>query len=279
VIGRCLTPKFVRAALVTTAVVAFVYRIGRQTAWRDLLGNWSFAFLVGATVAHVIASILAVKLVQEFPKGSRMRLAWVLIAASNLGGLVRHVFECVVIRAGYWRHPVFGLRQIPLVLALVLLLAGLVVMWSAFSSLGLGLRVYKRDIVALAALMLVVPPALIFERHEMDLDSPFAVVRILNLISPFFFAATAGLGLLLYRLSVQLGEGQLARSLRYLALFPAARLLLSVLTIFPDEVLGVPYLRPFLFALTYTVSWFLALAMAERWQLTLDAARQMKKYR
>jgi hypothetical protein len=52
-----------------------------------------------------------------------------------------------------------------------------------------------------------------------------------------------------------------------------------VLTIFPDEVLGVPYLRPFLFALTYTVSWFLALAMAERWQLTLDAARQMKKYR
>jgi hypothetical protein len=265
-------------ALATTAALAFLYSVASRTGLRDQLGNWPLAFILGATLAHVMALILAVKLVHEFPARSRMRLAWQLIAQSVAAALVRHLIECFFVGFGWRENPWFGIRQIPLVLALVLLLAGLVVMWSAFSSLGLGLHARKVDFAALASILVVVPLALIFDRNVVDSETPVRFIQVLTLANPFLLAAPAGVGILLYRISVQLGEGQLARSLRYLAVFPALRLLLILVNAAPGHFANMPYIDPFRLALQHSVSWFLALAIAERWQLTLQAMDKMKDY-
>jgi hypothetical protein len=265
-------------ALAATAALAILYSVASRTALRASLGDWSLAFVLGATLAHVMALILSAKVVGEFPARSKMRLAWQLIALSVAAALARHVLECVFIGFGWRENPMFGIRQIPLVLALVLLLAGLVVLWSAFSSLGLGLHARKADYAALAAILVLVPAALIFNRQTVDTETPLRFIRALTLANPFLLAAPAGVGILLYRISVQLGEGQLARSLRYLAVFPSVRLLLILVNSIPGHFAHMPYIDPFRLALQHSVSWFLALAIAERWQLTLQAMDKIKDY-
>jgi hypothetical protein len=265
-------------ALAATAVLAFLYSIASRTPLGGILGDWSLTFILGATLAHVFALFLSVKLIHEFPTRSKMRLAWQLIAASIVAALLRHLIECLFIGFGWRADPMFGIRQIPLLIALVLLLAGLVVMWSAFSSLGLGLHAQKVDLAGLAGILILAPAALIFERQVVDNELPLWFVRMLTLANPFLLAAPAGVSILLYRISVQLGEGQLARSLRYLAVFPTVRLLLIVLNALPGHFSHLPAVDPFRLALQSSVSWFLALAIAERWQLTLQAKNKMKEY-
>lgn len=232
-------------------------------------------------IAYAIAFHFCRKISSDHRAHSTMRIAWLLMAASCATAIVRHGFEWITFLLGWHQTSMLttlvSLRQIPTVLGLVLLTAGLLAMWSSFAAIGLGLRFRGRD----AGLLLVVLAFTLFilsHRQDMhDARSAYPLMRYLQSTSPVLLAVPALFGLVLQRISQEMGKGQLATSLRYLMWSLLLRLASLLVTLSP-VLAGIPAIAISGTAAFWAAPWVFALAVVNRWGLTVSASSLAERY-
>src|SRR6185369_17128626 len=141
--------------------------------------NWEKAYFPVTLIAYAIAIRLCLRIRADYPAPSTMRTAWSLMAWSSGMAIVRYAFEWLSELTGWMstmRHSVVSLRQIPIVLSLVLLTAGLVAMWSSFASIGLGVHWRRVDVFLLIVILLFIPSILSFRGQMADSQSVYPII-------------------------------------------------------------------------------------------------------
>jgi hypothetical protein len=206
-----------------------------------------------------------------------MRVAWFMIAASSAMSILRHAFAFTSHQAGWDRtmlHTLVSLRQIPIVLSLVFLTAGLVALWSSFAAIGMGARFRRTDLLWVAAIVAIVPFILSSRENMADSHSAYAIIRSLQSASPILLAVPALLGVALHRVRQEMGGGHFALALRLMIAFLIARLF--SLLVGASELHDYGWLASLSQGSFWAAQWLFALAALERWKLTL-AAREMER--
>ena len=270
------------AAIWTAA--GFAFCLGALRSLLLLLSNASAAAAIGAflapvwLVAHVIATVLAVVVTLDLPQDSAMRRAWWLMSASGASACVRYIVEWVS-EFSKWTaatEPLIGIRQIPGVVALILLVASLSLIWMSFARMGIGLSLRSRDLIAIFAVVVLLPPIVLFRENLADAGSMYSAIRHMQFSQPFLLACSGALAIVLLHISEEVGDGQLSRSLRYLAWFLILRLVLMMCAIVPAIQQIVP-LKVVRGGFNGAMPWLFTLAIAYRWKLVADARAALKK--
>ncbi|MBC7925132.1 MAG: hypothetical protein H7039_05695 [Bryobacteraceae bacterium] len=231
-------------------------------------------------LAWAIALVLCWKIYADGKRGSTMRLSWFLMTLACGFSVLRHVFQFSFHLVGWdTTYPTtwVSLRQIPIMLALVCLTAGLLAMHRAFTAVGLSGRLRSFDLAWAAGVLLFIP--LIFaERENMaDSHSAWPAIRALQLASPLLLAAPALAGIALHRISLEMGEGQLALSLRFLVASLIVRLValwMSNQSAFTDAG-WIHNVGQMLF---WAAHWIFLLGVWYRWRLTASARTMTARY-
>jgi hypothetical protein len=226
-------------------------------------------------VAYAVALVYWMKISSDHPKGSTMRAAWLLLGWSSFISIVRHAFEWMIYFAN-WPLSISSFRQIPTVLALVLLTAGLFAIWFGFAAIGLGIRFRISDLIWIAAILAFVPYLFSWRENMVDARSSYAFIRDLQSLSPMLLAAPALIALLLHRIEQEMAGGQLATSLRLVVAFLVLRLVAMLIMISPALNLTTP--RIIGGAAGWSSIWLFTLAAAYRWRLTLSVRELTRRY-
>jgi len=254
-------------------LAAFVVIGGsRLNWWHATHHQIRLVFALIDALAYGVAAILCLRIADEHRDSPKMRQAWMMLTVSAFFSAIRHAaLAAISIRTADGPDSLAGhiTAQGFMVLSLVFLTAGLFYIWRAFSALQLGFSLHPIDIVMFVSIVVLVPPIII--------SSSFSLPSSYNILVPAFRYAgaillpvSAVMGILLYRIAVQMRGGELARSLRMLVIFAVGRLLMSMLNALPalranptvstlDQVImqGIPFL--------------FTLAAAYRWQITQNA--------
>jgi hypothetical protein len=238
------------------------------------------AWAAGNIVADGLAFYLALQVRSDYPRGSRMRTAWLLVALSAFCAMVRYLAQWVtVMTAGplALRGTAGAATQLPELLHLVLLVGGLGMMWSCFGDLGL--RVWPRAgdwvwIAAIVALMAVVAG---LRETAAPVDFAAPIIRRLEELDPILIGALAVAAVVLARVSREIGGGETATSLRYIALLALVRFAPIVIRLWPGaashEALVIPVT-----AAGLASDWLFALVIFHRWHFTRTAAALADRY-
>lgn len=226
--------------------------------------------------AYLLALAFSIKIQSDYPGGSRMRVAWTLISGSCAVAVLRYLFDWSI---GIWKNrmtpDLISLRQIPIALTLVLLTAGLAVMWSSFAALGLGARFRKLDLLGFSATVACVPFVFSLREGMADSHSAYALIRYVQSASPILLAAPALGALALHRISHEMGQSTLAVSLRLLAVSLITRLI----SLWISSALGRdPFFSVLALGLHAAAAWIFLQAVLKRWSLTLQAASLAERY-
>jgi hypothetical protein len=232
---------------------------------------------LAAAAAYLNAAYVCRKITEDHREGTRMRLAWGLITASAGMAVLRHFFEWLVLVTGWIDTrltTLVSLRQIPIVLSLVLLTAGLVAMWSSFAAVGMGVRFRLSDGALLAGILAFVPAVLSLREGMHDARSAYAWIRSLQAASPVLLAAPALVAVVLHRIRQEMGGGEMSASMRYLAAFLVVRLVSLWLGLLPDAPAATVLSR----TLWWAAPWLFLLAVWRRWQVTVFAAQLAERY-
>ena len=250
-----------------------------QRAWLTPRGIevWYHTELLNLS-CYVLVLWYCLKIIGDHRSRSVMRIAWILMACSAGASIGRHFFEWLTAAAGWNRtmqNSLTSLRQIPIVIAMLLLTAGLIVMWSSFTHIGLGLRFQWSDYLLAAATVIFTPWIFSLRGHLNDAGSVYPVIRALQSASPILLAAPTLVALALHRISVEMGGGQMARSLRSLVVFLFLRLAVMLVTPYTESVLVV---RSMIAGFSLCAVWFFASAVCYRWQLTEEASALAERY-
>lgn len=222
-------------------------------------------------VANAIAFHYCRKICSDHRDPSTMHLAWLLMAASCAMAIVRHTFEWTIYQKGWTDIPkmtsVVSLRQIPTVLAMVFMTAGLVAMWSSFAAVGLGMRFRWRDAILPLIIVALTAADLSHRQNMWDARSDYQLMGYLQMLSPVSLALPALLGLVLQRISQEMRGGQFADFLRYLVWSLLLRLA-SLLTTFSPDLRDVRVIAIAGTAAFWAAPWLFALAVMLRWRIT-----------
>jgi hypothetical protein len=222
-------------------------------------------------IANAVAVYFCLKIASDHHQRSTMRVAWLLMVASCAMAIVRHAFEWTALLLGWHETErlvsLVSLRQIPTVLAMVLLTAGLATMWSSFAAVGLGVRFRWRDAV-LPTLVVGLMAAGLSERQEMwDDRSVYPFMRYLQWSSPVTIALPALIGLALQRTLQEMRGGQFADFLRYLVWSLLLRLASLQIT-FSPSLKAISFLAAAGAAAFWAAPWLFAMAVVRRWRIT-----------
>ncbi|MCS6953976.1 MAG: hypothetical protein RMK57_04870 [Bryobacterales bacterium] len=275
---RRVQPPWWTLLLVASAAAGTVHGLllvsgaGTQTV-RPL----QMALHLAAAAAYLVAVHLCRKIASDHGEKTRMRLAWGLITASAAIAVLRHVFEWLVLATGWidaHLATLVSLRQIPIVLSLLLLTAGLAAMWSSFAAVGLGLRFRPSDGLLLGAILALVPAILVLRDSMHDAQSAYPLIRRLQSASPLLLAAPAAMSVVLHRIRQEMGGGRMAASLRCLAAFLVMRLVSLWLGLIPGVAAATILSR----TLWWAAPWLFVVAVWHRWQVTVSAAQLAVRY-
>jgi|SRR5579872_1694361 len=232
-----------------------------------------FAFGAGLIGANVVTVVLALRIRGDYAPGSRMRSAWMLIAAAAGCGIVYYLSlkpGAPGTRAG----PLSLAGQAANALFLLLLVAGLLAMRSAFANLGLG-RLRRPDWLLMSAIV-AATGLLTAVRAIAPSPFPSPVVIQLQRLDPLILAICGITGVCLLRMSSDLQGGAFAVSLRYGGVFGLLRL--AALLVRISALSAVPWiLFPFT-AASFASDWLLTLLVYHRWRLTPQASELEKQY-
>jgi len=232
-------------------------------------------------LANAIALYFCRRISRDHQKGSRMRLAWLLMAASCAMALVRHGFEWTTFLMGWHQTArlvsVVSLRQIPTVLAMVLLTAGLIAMWSSLAAIGLGTGFRPRDLVLPLVILALMAAVLPYRGELSDHRSVYPLMRYLQWSSPVVLAVPALISLGLQRISQEMGRSQFADFLRYLAWSLLLRLA-SLLATFTPVLKSVSVLAVAGTAAFWAAPWLFVLAVEQRWRITKSVSELTEVY-
>lgn len=231
-------------------------------------------------ISYSFALYYWLKIAADHPRASTMRMAWLLLAWSSAISIVRHGFEWSGYLSGFnttMQTTLASLRQIPTVLALVFLTAGLIAMWSSFSAIGLGVRFRRTDLIWVAVIVALVPLTLSVRENLADARSAYPLIRHLQSASPILLAAPALVGIVLHRIRQEMGGGQLATSLLLMVAFLVLRLFVLLLENLPIRE-EFPWLLILTQAGSWAAPWLFALAAVKRWNLTISAEVLTERY-
>ena len=280
-IGARITPATLWAGLSAAACGGAICRVLQLAQpGSGLTRVWEGSYAPSNLLAHAIAVLLCLRIAADHSTHSTMRIAWLLIAAGSVAAILRHGFEWLAFLAG-WDQTMLttlvSLRQIPIVLSLMLLIAGLVAMWSSFAAIGLGLRFRRSDAIVLVLVVAFVPSIFSLRENLNDAGSAYLLIRRLQSASPLLLAAPALVGLVLHRISQEMGGGQLAIALRCLVASLLLRLAAMLVTVSP-ELHGISGLAVPATAAGWAAQWLFALGVAYRWRLTVAASALADRY-
>ena len=232
------------------------------------------------TIAYGFALWLCVRVLSDHTVGSTMRLAWMTMAWSSVFSIVRHTFEFTA-RAAGWEttmlHTTVSLRQIPIVLALVCLTAGLVAMWASFAALGMGVRFQWIDLLWTALILAFVPFIINSHENMQDAHSAWPFIRDLQSASPVLLAVPALLAVVLHRIRQEMGGGQLAVVFRLFIAFLLLRLVALSASVTAIKI-EFPILAAVGQASGAAAVWLFPMAALKRWQMTLSASELTRRY-
>ncbi len=141
---------------------------------------------------------------------------------------------------------------------------------------GLAPQMTKSDWLITAAILALTAARL---AHGLDPQHAEAspLFRSIRGIGPLLVGAGALVAFLLYRSTVEFGQGQFSRAIRGLILFFVIHLLLYQLDWQP-ALWQKPVVDALTDAIYYTLPWLLAVALADCWQVPLTAGAISARY-
>ncbi len=253
--------------------LALVQRTGVVLGYWQQQYNPNTPFALFLAFSYAISLALCLKIAGDHKGSPAMQFAWLLFAGSAAMSILRHLFQAAV--ASLW-FPSFDRQasyipiQLPMAIALVLLFAGLLSMWTAFSALRLGFHARRSDLVLVTAMLLMLPPILV---GNTDRIPAFVSgwVMILPFAGAILLPACGGMAVLIRRIQIQMGGGDMARVLQFLIWYPGVRLIAMLASVNP-YLRGIAPLSIVVYALYQTAPLLFTLALAYRWQITVKAS-------
>ncbi len=281
-----IEPRAIAWAAAGFAVCWVGLRLVGDFVWRPGWGPPEAAILViEGVIAYGIAMVLCFQIAAEYRHSYWLRLAWLCLAIKSALAVVRYTLDdpmLNLIRPGYYESPLSGLaRELPMAIAVSFLVAGMLAMARGFLQMGLGFKLERRDWVAIVGVIAVLI-AVIYFRHDLSAarwkSMPLALQA--QITTQILYALAAAISILLYRVSLQMGGGQLAAALRCLIVYIALRALL----VFVSMVLLPGLFRidreNFVTMFVYQgTPWLFTLAAVYRYQLASNATRQAAVWR
>jgi len=276
-----ITPRIIGYIAFLTSVLWIVLRLIGDFVWRPAWGRPDAAILVlEGVAAYGIAMVLSFHIAAEYRRGYWLRIAWICFAIKSGIAVFRYAVDdpmLNLIRAGYYESPLSGLaRELPMAIALVFLVLGMLAMTRGFLQMGLGFKLLRRDWAAIVGVVAVLA-ALVYFRQDLSAarwkSLPLALQA--QIAVQFLFNAAAGLSIALNRFSMQMGGGDMATAMRCLIIY----IVMRVLLVFVSMVLLPAFFgierENFVTMFLYQASpWLFALAVVYRYQMNLNAAQQ-----
>lgn len=277
-----LTPKTIWMALGLQLALLLVARLAGIFDWwphhRGLAGEFRNT---ASIVAFAVALALNLEIAKEHRRTPLLHLAWLAMAANAGISILRMILEgpwLGLIWAGYDRNLRGLFQHLAIVPANVALLVGVLTMCWAYHRVGLGFEIARRDWLMMAVIAAVLIALLTFREGLTEAQSPYPAGRYLQQTGLMLLALVSAASVLLHRMAISMGGGQLAKALVLITLYALMRssvVLISAIT---------PTLRPDarFFVSTFVelswlaIVWLPVLAAAYRMQMTVDAVREIR---
>lgn len=242
--------------------------------------------LTGAVTAYALAAWLNVGVAGEYRNAFWLRVAWMALALNAMIFFFRPFVESPLalrISPDEITRPLLGLwLHLLIIPANICFLVGVLSMWRAYHKVGLGFRIEVRDYVAMTGVLLIFLSLYFFRANLTEAQSPYLTSRILQPVGLVLLANCTAVSLVLHRLAVQMGGGQLAWALRWLTIYVLLRGVLVLLNAAKPELSslgGSEFVRIFAEAGWQLIPWLAALAAVSRAELTVRAARELEQRR
>jgi hypothetical protein len=285
-----ITSKIVASAMV--AEIAILTMLYLPAVW-GMTSRFKLTEAIIITCAGFfsfgVATVLSLEAAQEFQKGTLARWAWLWLAASaGLSFFKRGIGSPLIdfFVPGYSVSPMRGLLDNMIVVpANLSLLAGLLALWWSIHNLELGFRVARRDYAGMLAVGLLFFTLLIVSGNLSQGQSPYWLSRVLQPMGLGLLGVCSALGIVLHRYAMQMGDGKLAVVTRWLMAYVVLRgvLVLAAGILQPQTPLTLDApsdLDKWVIDMFWQiVQWCVALAAACRADLTVSAARELKRLR
>ena len=276
-----LTPKIILWALIPQMALIVLAHFAANYDWwphsRGLAQNFRNSISI---VAFAIALLLNLEIAREYRQTPLLRLAWLAMAANAGLSVVRMIFE------GPWLGLIWseydkslsGLcRHLAILPANLALLLGVVAMCVAYHRVGLGFEIERRDYFLMGTIAAVLIALLTFREGLTEAHSAYPAGRYLQQSGLILLAIISAVSVLLHRMAIRMGGGQLATVLMLITLYGILRSTI-VLTGAITPILH-PEARIFIRGVIelgwLTTIWLPALAAAYRMQMTADAVREI----
>lgn len=280
-----LTPKVILTALVPQLAVMLLLHLGTDFGWWPHSQAMEWLFRNSASIfAYVVALALSLEVAGEYRGAPLLRVAWLALAANAGISVVRMILEgpwIGLLWSGYDRALRGLCQHLAIVPANVALLIGVLAMCLAYHRVGLGFEVARRDYALMGMIAAVLIALLTFRSGLTEAQSPYLTGRYLQQTGLVLLALVSAVSVLLHRMALQMGGGQLARVLMLLTLYALARstvVLLGALRRTLRPTAG--FFIDCLIELAWTVIvWLPALAAAYRAQMTVSAAKELNERR
>lgn len=242
--------------------------------------------IVGAVTAYAVAAWLNFGIASEYRNAFWLRVAWIALALNAMIFFFRPFVESPLaphISPDEITRPLLGLwLHLLIIPANICFLIGVLSMWRAYHKVDLGFRIELRDYVAMTGVLLVFLSLYFFRANLTEAQSPYLTSRILQPVGLVLLASCTAVSLVLHRLAVQMGGGQLAWALRWLTIYVLLRGVLVLLNAAKPEISllgGAGLVRILAEAGWQLIPWIAAFAAVSRAELTVRAARELEQRR
>jgi hypothetical protein len=285
-----ITPKVVAYCFVGEVVLLVGLYLPSAYGWTSRFRmTEAIVMTIAGVVAFGIALLLSLEVASEYRRSRWVRLAWLLLAANAALSLLKRsagspLFDFLM--EGYRTSPLRGLfDHLLLVPANLCLLGGLLAMWWGFHRLELGLKIERRDYLAMAGVTTLFLTLLLSRGSLSQGQSPYLFSRIMQPFGLALLGLISAFGLVLHRYAMQMGDGRLAAVMRWLVIYVLLRGALVFLRTFLSPKLPLLLDSPTdldewaLDMLWQAVHWTAAMAAACCAHLTVSAAKQLNELR
>jgi len=285
-ISERITPKVVSACMALHLGLWLPLDILVQSGATELRLARAAERLIALMLAYAAAFAINLEIAEEHRHAGWLRVAWLALAANAGISFFRPLFESRIldfVSPGSWDWPLLGLAQHLLIIpANCFLLFGVLAMWFAYHRVGLGFKIEHRDYVAMAGVLVIMLGLLALRENLTEAQSPYMTSRVLQPIGLVLLSICSAVSLVLYRLAMQMGGGQLARALRWLTIYALLRGVLVLVRALRLDFLpeAGSWMDRYLLEIGWqTVPWIATLAAACRAELTVKAAKELAQRR
>lgn len=277
-----LTPKVILWALIPQMALIVLAHLAASYNWWPHYRGLAQGFRNSVSIiAFAIALVLTLEIAREYRKTPLLHLAWLAMAANAGISVIRMIFESPwigMLWSEYDRSLRGLLQHLAIVPANLALLAGVVAMCVAYHRVGLGFEIERRDYLLIGTIAAVLIALLTFREGLTEAHSAYPAGRYLQQSGLVLLAIISAVSVLLHRMAIRMGGGQLATVLMLITLYAISRstiVLTGAITpsLHPEARI---FIRGFIELGWLTVTWLPALAAAYRMQMTVGAVREIK---